>query len=93
MGVLHLVNSTEGLGRCLDRLGPGDAVILLEAGVYAAMASSGKPEGMDVDLFVLQEHLSQRGIARTRVRPAFTLINFEGFVGLTVRHTRSVTWA
>ncbi len=92
MGVLHLVNSTEGLGRCRDRLGPGDAVILLEAGVYGAMAAADKPDGADVERFVLREHLSQRGIATNRVLPAFIIIDFEGFVGLTTRHTTSVTW-
>ena len=92
MGVLHLVNSTEGLGRCSDRLGPGDAVILLEAGVYGAMVAADKPEGVEVERFVLREHLSQRGIATNRVLPAFVVIDFEGFVGLTARHTTSVTW-
>ena len=92
MGVLHLVNSIEGLGQCRDRLGPDDAVILLEAGVYGAMVAADKPYGVAVERFVLREHLSQRGIATNRVLPAFVIIDFEGFVGLTTRHTTSVTW-
>jgi sulfur relay protein TusB/DsrH len=92
MGVLHLVNSTEGLARCRDRLGPDDAVILLEAGVYGAMAPADKPDGVEVERFVLREHLSQRGIAPNRVLPAFVVIDFEGFVGLTTRYTTSMTW-
>jgi len=93
MGVLHLVNSSEGLTRCCNRLGPEDALILLEGGVYAAMTTAAIPNGFDVELFVLLEHLSQRGIATCRVLPVFVVIDFEGFVRLTAKHSTSVTWA
>jgi sulfur relay protein TusB/DsrH len=92
MSVLHLVNSTEGLARCLDRLGPNDALILLEAGVYAAMTAIEQPNGTVLDVYVLHEHLSQRGIPTNSVLPAFALIDFEGFVVLTTRHATSVSW-
>ena len=93
MGALHLVSSIAGLKQCLARLGPDDALLLLESAVYAATVSARKPLPPDPDYYVLQEHLVQRGIDLAQVLPPFVITGFSGFVALTTRHRTSVTWA
>lgn len=92
MSVLHLVHSPAGLAECLSRLGQGDAVVLLEAGVYASLLPADLPGERDATLNVLADHLICRGIAVTRVQPNFVITDFEGFVELTTRHQSSVNW-
>lgn len=92
MSVLHLVHSPAGLAECLSRLGQGDALVLLEAGVYASLLPADLPGERDAMLNVLADHLICRGIAVTRVQPNFVITDFEGFVELTTRHQSSVNW-
>ncbi|MGD9585159.1 MAG: DsrH/TusB family sulfur relay protein [Lysobacterales bacterium] len=99
-GTLHtLVGHTElawpaSLGRLLAA---GDSVLLMQEAVWLALAGVavppdriGLPAGVEV--CVLATDLDQRGLsARTR-HPGVRLIDDAGWVELSERHIRMLTW-
>ncbi len=102
MGVLHLVNRSPGeslaLAQCLERACAGDAVLLLESGVYAVLkdsvfAPTRLVESMPrVAIHALAPDLAARGIAAEEVLAGVVLIDYVGFVELSVIHTPIISW-
>ncbi len=101
MGVLHLVNrspgETQALAQCLDRAGEGDAILLMQSGVYAAMKHSALASRMEqsirkVNIHVLAPDLAARGIAAEEVMKGIELISYEGFVNLSISHGPILSW-
>src|SRR3990167_4526974 len=98
---LHTFNKSPDAGEtrllaCLRLLAPGDSLLLLEDGVYVALQlqagmqlSNLIPEG--VTLHVLAADLAARGIS-ARIPPAFSSIDYTGFVRLSLAHPRVVNW-
>ena len=102
MGVLHLVNRSPGaslaLSLCLERAGTGDAVLLLEGGVYAAVKGSAwasrLAEAMpQVFVHALAPDLAARGIATEEILAGVALVDYEGFVGLSILHNPVMSWS
>ncbi len=102
MSTLHLVNkawpASNALVSCLAHCGDGDAVLLIEDGVYAAgndcwREVTGRVNGMPaaVTVSVLDRDLAARGMT-SRIAPAFSIVDFDGFVALAAAHQRVVTW-
>ena len=101
MGVLHLVNRSPGesqsLALCLERVGAGDAILLLESGVYAVLKNAvfapKLAEAMRcVSIHVLTPDLAARGIAREEVLDGVVWVDYEGFVELSVTHKPVISW-
>lgn len=101
MGVLHLVNRSPGeslaLAQCLERAGAGDAVLLLESGVYAVLNDSVFAHKLAgtiprVAIHALAPDLAARGIAAEEVLAGVVLIDYVGFVELSVIHTPIISW-
>jgi tRNA 2-thiouridine synthesizing protein B len=101
MGVLHLVSGSPGasstLSLCLERAGAGDAVLLLEGGVYAAVkqsqwASSLADSMRRVSLHALAPDLAARGIATEDILAGVVLVDYEGFVELCTLHNPIMSW-
>jgi tRNA 2-thiouridine synthesizing protein B len=110
MATLHIISRSPAesrtLEQCLTRAGEGDAVLLIEDGVYAADGSAA--EGMlraaagRMMLYVLLPDLEARGleIPGLPVRaerdplaaPAFQPVDYRGFVALTTSHQPIVSW-
>lgn len=102
MGVLHLLCASPGassaLAQCLGRVRQGDALLLLEAGVYAGLQASvhsallteALPAG--VACYALLPDLQARGIGQGELLPGIEVIDYSGFVALAVRHNPIVTW-
>lgn len=94
--ILHTLNkaSLKVLSYdCLSLLSPGDSLLLLEDGVYAALPDAPPltlPEG--VRLYVLAEDLAARGIS-DRIPPAFTRVDYAGFVALCLAHVKVINWS
>lgn len=94
--ILHLLNRSphfEGIYRELgEAFGDADHLLLLEDGCYAAL-----PAGRDVlaafagRVSVLREDLVSRGLEE-RVDNAISVVDMQGFVGLTETYQRSVSW-
>lgn len=101
MSTLHTVNkspfSHTTLASCLDLCQPGDALLLIENGVYAALASSPQAEQLrqahkdGVHLYALESDLSARGLTGPKLE-AIELIDYAGFVLLSVEQQRTQSW-
>ena len=97
MGTLHLVQASparsDALAGCLRSVIEGDAVLLIEDGAYAALATVAAalrvPTG--VALHVLEPDARARGLAG-RVHEDILGVDHDGFVRLAVAHERVVTW-
>ncbi len=95
MSSLHTVSKAPQLGllaQCLAVATAGDAVILLEDGVYYCLKNPEElPPAGDVALFALAEDLSARGLLE-RNRAGIELASYVEFVDLCCKHERSVSW-
>lgn len=102
MSTLHLLFTSPNAGTALaDALrvaAPGDALLLLQDGVYAAVAHAAGPSALlreaaagGVALHVLVPDSDARGLAG-RLHPGITLVDDNGFVALTERHARTLSW-
>lgn len=101
MGVLHLINRSPGespaLAQCLDRVGEGDAVLLLEGGVYAVLQDSFFAPSLraamgKVSIHALSADLAARGIAAEEIVEGVVLVDYEGFVRLSLAHAPILSW-
>lgn len=101
MGVLHLVSRSPGespaLSQCLGRAGEGDAVLLLEGGVYAALKGSASVPLLHgamagVAVYALGPDLEARGIAADEVLGGVAVVDYVGFVGLALSHSPIQSW-
>ncbi|MDF1717910.1 MAG: sulfurtransferase complex subunit TusB [Sulfitobacter sp.] len=101
MSTLHTVNKspfTNGaLLSCLKHCKPGDAVLLIEDGVYGALAGSSVAGAVsdsleDVTLYVLGGDASARGLDDGKVLSGAKTVGYDGFVDLVVDHARTQAW-
>ncbi|MFZ4700859.1 MAG: sulfurtransferase complex subunit TusB [Candidatus Methylumidiphilus sp.] len=101
MGILHLVNRSPGeslaLIQCLERAGSGDAVLLLESGVYATLKSALLAPRLaeslrTVTVYALAADLAARGIGSEEILAGVELVDYEGFVNLSILHTPILSW-
>ena len=98
MAVLHLVSRAPGesrvLEQCLARLGKGDALLLLQNGVYAAApaAAALREAARSHEVYLLAPDAEARGLTPQALMEAARLLDDEGFVELTLRHARILSW-
>lgn len=98
--MLHTVNKSpferNTLKSCLAYTKPGSAVLLIEDGVYAALADTVtsdlvKEAMAQVSIYVLGPDLEARGVA-TRIIEGIKVIDYGGFVDLVVEHPNTQAW-
>lgn len=101
MSTLHIVNKSpferSSLKSCIDHLAGEDAVLLIEDAVVAAQdGSSVVPlvrEAMSKGpVYVLGPDLAARAVKRERLVAGTKIVDYQGFVELTVQHKRTQTW-
>ncbi len=100
MSVLHLINHPPtdhgSFARCLKTLAPGDAVLLIGDGVYAALhgvlAADERSTLAAVSNYVLQPDLEARALSERRLSQGFEPVDYMGFVDLIARYPTSVSW-
>ena len=88
---LHLVNkppSNPAMSSCLATVLPGDAVLLIEHGVYCAANASFR----EVTIYALDVDVRARGLDGN-IPPEVQLIDDARFVQLACEHNPIVTWA
>jgi tRNA 2-thiouridine synthesizing protein B len=96
--MLHLFTNTSILPEFLERIAPGDDVVLLQASTWAAlMANRHNPElsgllAQSSNLFVLVEMLKLYGIQPHRLLPGVAIIDYSGLVDLAVKNEQIATW-
>jgi len=98
--MLHTVNKTpyerNSLDSCLAHTRKGDAVLLIEDGVYAAMKGTAPAKKLEeaaknVAIYVLQPDVEARGIAG-RIMDGAKLVDYAGFVDLAAEHPTVQAW-
>jgi tRNA 2-thiouridine synthesizing protein B len=101
MSTLHTVNKSpfdrNSLEACLRLAGKGNAVLLLEDGVYGAMKGS-SAAGMvekalsEVSIYVLGSDMKARGVDESKIIDGIKVIDYKGFVDLTVENDKVNAW-
>ncbi|MGI9950010.1 sulfurtransferase complex subunit TusB [Vibrio hyugaensis] len=90
--MLHIIKSVAALDDAMALNSEQDDVLLIEEAVYAANPQHKaftKVKGPAV--FALQSDIEARGITN-RISPSITVINYSGFVELTAKQAKSLTW-
>ena len=101
MSTLHTVNkspfATQALVSCLNHAKAGDAVLMIEDGVYGGLSGTGLTEiiaeiGKNVSLYVLSPDLAARGLDPKRLIDGCEGVDYAGFVELVTQHDRTQSW-
>ncbi|HPQ95553.1 MAG: sulfurtransferase complex subunit TusB [Thiothrix sp.] len=101
MSMLHIVNKSpferNALESCLGYALAGDSILLIEDAVVGVVAGN-RFAGLltaalaDRHICVLREDLVARGIPDERVLEGIRLVDYAGFVELTVENDRTQSW-
>jgi tRNA 2-thiouridine synthesizing protein B len=101
MSILHTVNKSpferDSLDSCLKFAQEGDAVLLIEDGVYAALAGTAaeskvKDAMSRVKLYALAPDFKARGFSEERAIGGIGLVDYSGFVDLAAEHAKVQAW-
>ena len=99
MSILHTVNKSpfqkNDLASCLNHANDGDAVLLIEDGVYGAVAGTAaatQVAAAAAKVYVLGADLDARGIASEKVADGIEVVGYDGFVDLASEHTAVNSW-
>jgi tRNA 2-thiouridine synthesizing protein B len=99
MSVLHTVNKSpfqkNDLESCLAHANSGDAMLMIEDGVYGAI--SGTKAAIQVsksnaNIYVLGADLAARGIAKDKIAEDIEIVDYDGFVDLVVENDAVNSW-
>lgn len=101
MSTLHTVNKSpfeqRTLNACIEICQPGDALLLVENGVYGALAASPEADALaalrdrQVKIFALAADLQARGLSE-RLSDQVGVVGYEEFVRLCVAHDTTQSW-
>ncbi len=99
MSILHTVNNSpfqkNDLNSCLAHANSGDAVLLIEDGVYGAISgtqAANQVSKADAKVYVLGADLAARGIAESKISDGITVVGYDGFVDLATEHNAVNSW-
>ncbi len=99
--MLHLVNKSPSekgsLDSCFRLAKPGSSILLIEDGVYAAMAKAAYSETIkgrmgDFTFYVLGPDVAARGLNDTPLIEGISVVDYEGFVDLVTEHDVTQSW-
>lgn len=90
--MLHIVKNIQALEEVVTVFNDGDSLILIEQAVFAANPQhKAYRQIQGLNISVLASDAKARGI-ENRISSNIALIDYDGFVELTVTHSNSVTW-
>ncbi len=96
--ILHTVNKSPfthtTLKQCIDRYTTGDALLLLEDGVYAALNSHTYVTELAsvTPCYAIEKDIIARGIQQEVLAENITLIDYEQWVALAIEYPLSQSW-
>ena len=99
--ILHLVNKSPtdrfAFDTCFRMASPGDSILLIEDGVYAAMANAefaGKITSQlgDFSFYVLGPDVEARGLGDKPLIEDIAVVDYEGFVDLVAENEVTQSW-
>jgi len=94
--ILHTLNASpvsSAFSDCLRVLAPGDALLLMGDGVYAAMADTDAGVALQASgagIYVLGPDATAAGV--NKLIEGATRVGMDGFVELTERFSRQQAW-
>jgi tRNA 2-thiouridine synthesizing protein B len=97
MAVLHTLSaapSSSAYADCIRLLGAEDALLLLGAGVYAAVqgtAACSQLRSTGAGLYVLESDALAAGI-QGRIDEKIAVVGFDAFAALTEKFTKQQAW-
>jgi tRNA 2-thiouridine synthesizing protein B len=101
MSILHTVNKSPfergSLGTCLKFASDGSAVLLIEDGVYGALQGTTAEAAIQdalgrLAVYVLGPDLKARGVGEDRLIDGIEVVDYGGFVDLTVENDKVQAW-
>ncbi len=101
MATLHTVNkspfATQTLLSCLGHAQDGDAILMIEDGVYGGLAGTSLSDAVAaragaVRIHVLAEDLAARGLDAGRLIEGVAPVGYDGFVDLVAETDRTQSW-
>lgn len=101
MSTLHTVNKSPFTNRtlesCLAHCKDGDAVLMIEDGVYGGLAGTALADRVAartgaVSIYVLSPDVAARGLAADRLLNGIAGVDYDGFVDLVAQHDRTQAW-
>lgn len=101
MPMLHTVNKSpferNTLSSCLQHSLAGSSVLLFEDAVYAAVTGTAHSASLeaamaDRSIYVLGPDLRARGLDPGQVIEGIQVVDYEGFVDLTIAHENVQSW-
>ena len=95
--ILHTVNQSpftnNTLAQCLAYIDAGDAILLLEDGVYAALSSQSLAAQLThTTCYAIKDDLKARGLLEQDRLVHITLIDMNQFVELTTQYDLVQSW-
>jgi tRNA 2-thiouridine synthesizing protein B len=99
--MLHIVNKSpferNALDSCLRVAKPGSSVLLIEDGVYAALAKASFAKTItarmnDFSFYVLGPDINARGLSETPLIEGASVVDYEEFVDLVAEHEVAQSW-
>ena len=99
--MLHLINKSpferNALDSCLRVAKSGSAILLIEDGVYAALANATHAEKIvdrmgDFSFYVLGPDVAARGLSDTPLIEGIDVVDYEGFVDMVAEHDATQSW-
>lgn len=101
MPILHTVNKSpfekSTFKSCLDHAKSGDAILLIEDGVYAASKGTSASDEIaaangGISLYALEADLAARGISASVLTEGISVVDYGGFVDLVTKYDVSQAW-
>ena len=99
--MLHTVNKSpfekNSLETCLRLAKPGNDILLIEDGVYAAMngtsvAGTISAATKNFQIYVLGPDLASRGVAKEELIDGVEVVDYDGFVRLAAQNDTVQSW-
>ena len=99
--MLHTVNKSpferNTLNSCLRLARKGSAVLLIEDGVYAAVAGTAVAEQIsgrmaELSFYVLGPDIAARGLGGVALIEGIRVVGYDGFVDLVAEHDATQAW-
>ncbi len=101
MSMLHIVNKSPfektTFGSCLNHAKAGDSILMIEDAAVGAIKGSSFSDQLssalvDKKVYVLGGDLAARGIDQSRMIDGIELVDYAGFVDLTVNNETTQSW-
>ena len=101
MSTLHTINKSPfdrgSLQTCMRLASKGNAILLLEDGIYGALKGSYVAELVqsslsNISIYVLGPDMKARGVDESKLIDGVKIVDYKGFVDLTVENDKVNAW-